>query len=542
MASDERTTAGVFHEGERRVQARLGVRGIERWARQVVRDHLPAQHRRFHTSLPFLVVAARDGLERPWITLLAGDEGFVTTPDERSLTIAAAPSPGDALEDAFAAGADVGLLGIDLASRRRNRLTGRVAGRDAGAIDITVDQTFGNCPQHIRERTWRRVDARPARAIRSRAPNPAQRAWIADADTFFIASGYRGRGESAAFGMDASHRGGPPGFVRWSGEKRLVFPDYAGNNHFNTLGNLELDARVGLTFVDFEGGSLLQITGRATIDWDSPERAPDPDARRLVHVDIDEVVEVPHALPLRWRDEDALLPLRVRRKVRESEDVVSFELAAVDGQALPSFDPGAYLPIEAAIDDAAPMPRTYSLSNLASDGHYRITVKRDPRGRVSRWLHDAVEVGDVLRARTPRGDFTIGCARRPIVLVSAGVGITPMVSLLRGLLACPDPPPIWFVHGARNRRLHPLAEEVARIESTAPEVQTLTFYSAPEAHDLDRGCSGRIDAERLLAIGAGPDADYYICGPSGLMAEVGEGLVASGVAPERIHTESFGAG
>ena len=150
-------SAWPFHEGEQRVHERLGVRGIEDWARKVVRPYLPEQHRAFHTSLPFLVAAARDARGRPWATLLAGRDGFVTSPDPRTLRIDARPVRGDALEGALGEGADLGLLGIEFGTRRRNRLNGRVARDGSGVLLCAVEQTFGNCPQYIREREWRRA-------------------------------------------------------------------------------------------------------------------------------------------------------------------------------------------------------------------------------------------------------------------------------------------------------------------------------------------------------------------------------------------------
>ena len=127
-------TESPFHGGEQEVQERLGVRDIEDWARKVVRPYLPEQHRAFHTALPFLVAAARDASGRPWVTLLAGPDGFVTSPDPQSLVIDAKPVPGDALEAALVAGADIGILGIELATRRRNRVNGRVSDDGSGAM------------------------------------------------------------------------------------------------------------------------------------------------------------------------------------------------------------------------------------------------------------------------------------------------------------------------------------------------------------------------------------------------------------------------
>jgi len=349
-----------FHLGEQQVQSRLGVRDIEGWARKVVRPFMPDEQREFHTSLPFLVAAARDERERPWVTLLVGDEGFVVSPDPKSLRIDTKLVAGDALEGALTPGGDLGLLGIELATRRRNRVNGRI-GEDRDVLLFQVEQAFGNCPQYIHERDWRRVEDEAAGApTRSNELTSEQRELIENADTFFIASGYRGEGESPTYGMDASHRGGNPGFVRVESDTRLVFPDYAGNNHFNTIGNLVLDPQAAFLFVDFETGSLLQLTGRATIDWDSEAVARIPGARRLVTFDIEEIVELPAAVALRWdADAESVRSLRLIDKIRESEDVTSFVFEARDAGPLPAFEAGQHLPIELEVPGLeAPVRRT----------------------------------------------------------------------------------------------------------------------------------------------------------------------------------------
>ncbi|NNE24884.1 MAG: ferredoxin, partial [Rhizobiales bacterium] len=406
-----------FHAGEQAVQERLGVRDIEDWARKVVRDHLPEQHRTFHTAQPFLVAAARDRQDRPWVTLLDGPDGFVTSPDPGHLVIRSKPSPGDALEQSFTKGADIGILGIELATRRRNRVNGRIAESTGDAITFRVDQAFGNCPQYIRERGWRRVDDRPpASPRRGTALTPDQQAWIETADTFFIASGFRGAGDSPAFGMDASHRGGERGFVRSSNGTRLQFPDYAGNNHYNTIGNLVLDPRAGFLFIDFETGSLLQLTGTTSIDWDAAGLDDFPSARRLVTLDVEEIVELPSATSLRWAaDADSVRSLRLVDKIPESDDVTSFVFEARDGGPLAAFEPGQHLPIELAIPGLdEPARRTYSLSSAPGTERYRISVKREPGGLVSGHLHDRIEAGAIIDARHPAGDFMMTCNVCPL--------------------------------------------------------------------------------------------------------------------------------
>lgn len=537
-----------FHVGEQQVQERVGVRDpIESWGRRVVRPCLPDQHREFYPQLPFVVAAARDHAGRPWATLLVGPPGFLQSPDQRSLLIDAAPLPGDALEASLTAGAEIGLLGIELETRRRNRVNGWITEAGGRGLKFRVGQAFGNCPQHIRERWWHRVavDDTAAAVSRHSRLSGDLRTWIETADTMFVASGYAGPdGSGRALGMDASHRGGPRGFVQVLDERRLVFPDYAGNNHFNTLGNLLMDPRIGLLFVDFARGSLLQISGSARVDWNSPAIAEHAGAQRLIHVEIEAVVHLDALLPLRWSDQaEATRLLRLTRRVRESDDVTSFEFVAADGGLLPPFEAGQHLPIELQPDDdSGPVARTYSLSNAPGDGHYRISVKRHPHGRVSRFLHDELRSGDVIRSRPPAGDFVLSCHGTPTVLISAGVGITPMLSMLHG--RCPGQP-MLFLHGARNGAQHPLAAEAKRVAASDPAVTVHTCYSQPRRQDVpgrDYDRAGRLDGTVIAGLLTTLDADFYVCGPVGFMSEVSEALIQLGVSETRIHTESFGAG
>ena len=538
--------ASPFHAGEQNVQERLGVRDIEDWARKVVRDHLPDDHRAFHTAQPFLVAAARDSKDRPWVTLLVGPEDFITSPNPRSLAIAARLAAGDALEGALTPGADIGLLGIELATRRRNRVNGRIGESENDVIAFAVEQSFGNCPQYIREREWRRVDGEaPGKPSTRSSLAASQRDWIASADTFFIASGYRGEGESPAFGMDASHRGGDPGFVEVESGNRLIFPDYAGNNHYNTIGNLTLDPRVGLLFVDFASGSLLQLTGGAAIDWDSQALARFPGARRLIAIEIDEVVELPSAVPLRWdASAESVRSLRLIEKIRESDEVTSFVFEARDAGPLPVHEAGQHLPIEIHVPGhELPIRRTYSLSGPPSSERYRISVKRETKGLVSRHLHDAIEPGAILETRKPAGDFMMSCSTCPVALVSAGVGLTPMVSMLHAFAAEEGDRPVWFIHGARDGAHHPLAQEVRDLTAGRSNVTLHVAYSKPRDEDeIGTACDsvGRVDGELLSSLIDNSETHYFLCGPTGFMAGVQGELEAHGVPSAQIHTETFG--
>ncbi|MEM9457037.1 MAG: pyridoxamine 5'-phosphate oxidase family protein [Myxococcota bacterium] len=556
-----------FHPGELAVQARLGVRDdVEPWAHLALRPAMPEQHRRFYAQLPFMVAAARDERGRPWATLLAGRPGFARSPDPGRLVLETQPVPGDALEGALRPGGDLGLLGIELHTRRRNRVNGRMGVGDDASVVLEVDQSFGNCPQYITERTWRWVDppfpaAAPHRHLRLDAAL-AER--IRQADTLFIATGHRGEGDDARFGMDASHRGGAPGFVAVVDERTLIIPDYAGNNLFNTVGNLVMDPRAGLLFVDFSTGGMLQLTGHTTIDWDSPLVAEFRGARRLIVFTLEEAIELPRALPLRFGEaRDSIRSLRLVDKRAESDDVTSFVFEARDGGPLPSFEAGQHLPLELTIPGNggngvnggnggngegdrggdAPVVRTYSLSNGPSTARYRLSVKREPRGLVSRYLHDALEPGALVGARSPAGDFVVEPGVRPLVLVSAGIGLTPLLSMLHALVESADPRPLWFLHGARDGRHHPFRDEVRELVRRHPGARLHVSYSRPRPEDWlgeDFDAVGRVDGALIERLVGQLDVDVYLCGPPTFMAAMQSELEARGVEPDRIHSESFG--
>lgn len=288
--------ADPFHHGEHEAQARAGVRlhGAP------IRDWMPDQHRLFFTQLPILFAAMADEAGWPVATALAGPPSCVSSPDGRTLHIAALPSWDDPARAGLRAGAPVGLLGIHLGTRRRNRANGTVLAVDGHGFTVGVRQSFGNCPQYIQAREIERGEApdRAGAAEHLDGLDPQARALIAGADTFFVASG-SGTGGGDAGGLDMSHRGGRPGFVRVDGDV-LTIPDFRGNRYFNTLGNLLLNPRAGLLFVDFANGGLLQLQGRAELDWDGGAASGFAGAERLWRVRVTTSWRRPGALALRW--------------------------------------------------------------------------------------------------------------------------------------------------------------------------------------------------------------------------------------------------
>lgn len=293
-----------WHEGERAMQARAGVRErMEAVGSLVLRDHMPDPHRDFFAQLPFLVAGSIDAAGQPWASVLAAPAGFAHSPDPRRLRVDALPSGDDPLAQALATGASIGLLGIQPLTRRRNRMNGRVAGVDGTGFSVDVAQSFGNCPRYIQAREPVFVDAARTAGAPRRAErlDAAARRLIAQADTFFIATSHPLAGMAGqAQGVDVSHRGGRPGFVQVGGDDTLTVPDFAGNAFFNTLGNIAVNPRAGLLFIDFERGDLLQVAVEAQVVWDGPELAAFEGAERLLRMQVVSMLHRPAALPLRW--------------------------------------------------------------------------------------------------------------------------------------------------------------------------------------------------------------------------------------------------
>jgi len=287
---------GAFHEGERAVQARAGVAAEARGLGRGISSGIPPGAQPFLEAQRLAVLAGIDTAGHVWASLVTGNPGFITAPSLRRLRLAAGLSDADPLADGLSSDRPLGLLVIDPERRRRLRVNGRVIRADRTAIEIATEEVFGNCPKYVQARAPEQgAHTRGAISRWGTTFTVEQRLAIERADTLFIASVH------AARGADASHRGGQPGFVRVLDERRLRIPDYAGNNMFQTLGNITTDPRVGLLFVAFDTGTTLQLTGRARILWDVLDRAGLPGAERAVEVEVDEVVEIAGQGPLGWR-------------------------------------------------------------------------------------------------------------------------------------------------------------------------------------------------------------------------------------------------
>lgn len=484
-------TQSPFHKGEKAIQNRIGLSDdIEAIGRRVIRSFMPEQHQVFFSQLPFIVMGGVDDQGWPWASILADKPNFISSPTNTSLNIETLVQTDNPLSQSIKSNAPIGLLGIELGTRRRNRLNGRIAQVNGTGFTLSVDQTMGNCPKYIQAREIEishrseannNSDPELAKSTIFTSLDKATQEFIAKADTFFVASYAQQEDGSSVEGVDVSHRGGHPGFVKVEGNT-LTIPDYSGNNVFMTLGNFLVNPKAGLVFVDFDSGDLLMLTGRVEILWeDNPEVLAFKGAQRAWRFVLDHGVQLKKALPFTfvfkgaspsnlttgdWKSADTLSsshnkpnswqPLQVTKIEDETPAIRSFYLSPIDNKETAVFKAGQHLPIKIHIPDnretddsssaivqqynakgnsknkSKTIIRTYTLSSSPKDRAYRVSIKREDNGLVSNHLHDNIRVGDIIEAKEPQGSFYIKAhEQHPIVLIAGGVGITPMISIAR---------------------------------------------------------------------------------------------------------------
>jgi ferredoxin-NADP reductase/MOSC domain-containing protein YiiM len=247
--------------------------------------------------------------------------------------------------------------------------------------------------------------------------------------------------------------------------------------------------------------------------------------------------------PPAWR---GFRPLRVARKVRESSNVTSLVLELPDGQPVTAALPGQFVVLRLGpASDAPALMRSYSLSGEPGAARYRVSVKREAHGAASVYVDDELRVGDIVQASAARGSFTLRPGDTPVVLLSAGIGVTPVLAMLHALTAEASTREIWWLHGARNGREHPFVEETRGLLKALSHSHSHISYSTPDPQDrpgVDFDAPGHLNMQTLEALSLPHNGDFYICGPSAFMRDLTAGLAAWGVARGRVHTEIFGAG
>ncbi|MDP9809298.1 ferredoxin-NADP reductase/predicted pyridoxine 5'-phosphate oxidase superfamily flavin-nucleotide-binding protein [Rhizobium tibeticum] len=572
------TKSSPWHAGEIALHEKVGVaKRMDEVGRRVLRDHLIDQHRQFYAQLPFIVLGTADADGNAWATLRANRPGFLESPDIHTLSVRLPREHLDPADAGIDDGKAIAMLGIELHTRRRNRLNGTVHRTEQDGFDVRVGQSYGNCPQYIQLRDFDFVRDPMQRSgydpvhFDSLDGRPAE--MIAKADTLFVAS-YVDR-EDGERQIDVSHRGGRPGFVRIGEDGVLTIPDFAGNLFFNTLGNILANPRAGLVFADFENGDLLQLTGDAQVILESPEIAAFQGAERLWRFRPTQIVYRQEASPLRWRSRtdgpspNSLMtgswneaaarlratavakswrPFRVARIVQESASVRSFYLEPTDAGGIIPHVSGQHLPVRIDVEGSeVPAVRTYTISSAPSDGTYRISVKRE--GLVSTRLHDAIREGDIIEARAPAGAFTINATeRRPAVLLAAGIGITPLLAMLRHVvyegLRTRRIRPTWLVYSAHSKSERAFDTELQALAAASGGVVRLVRLLSDTSDTVageDYEQQGRVDMNLLSTVLPFNDYDFYLCGPVGFMQSVHDGLRGLNIADNRIHAEAFGS-
>jgi ferredoxin-NADP reductase/predicted pyridoxine 5'-phosphate oxidase superfamily flavin-nucleotide-binding protein len=570
-------TDNPFHAGEQAVHDRLGIR--ERMVdlgQRVIRTAMPEQHQRFFEQLPFMLVGSVDAAGRPWASPLVGQPGFVQAPSAKRLDLHARPIPGDPLAEGLALGAQLGFLGIELHTRRRNRVNGHVVTADVQGFSVEVDQSVGNCPQYIQGREFRWVrdagDLQPRASEALTGLDAGACALIERSDTLFIATQAPATAGDpdvkTSRGADVSHRGGRPGFVKIEDEHTFLVPDFTGNFFFMTLGNLQLNPRAGVLFIDFETGDLLTLTGTAEVVWSGDELKAFDGAERAWRFRVEAGWHLREALPLRWAFRDlsphsaitgtwaeaearreaqqlaqTWRPYKVTRVVDESRIIRSFHLAPADEHAVPPFLAGQHLPIRLKTPMGEELHRTYTISQAPSDEGLRLSVKRE--GVVSSHLHDQVREGDVIEALGPRGQFTIDATlRRPAVLIGAGVGITPMVAFARHVVTegfrNRRTRPLHLIQVARSEDLRAFGDELHALELRAKGGMKLHVVVDQVESAPDGAIHGPLTIDVLKGLLPFDDHEFFLCGPPGFMQALYDGLRDLGVRDARIQAEAFG--
>lgn len=535
-----------YHEGELAVQQRVDAAAMARMNGAAVDDTILGGALRFIEQQAMLVIGSVDARGQVWSSLLFGPAGFVRAVDKCTVEIDVSQprsSGDDPLWQNLQQNPNVGLLVIELGSRRRLRINGKANKLADDSYVIEVERSYPNCPKYIQGRQLKISPQGQAPALSAVEAGTAlgarQKSLIAGADTLFVASAH------PEHGVDASHRGGHPGFVKIINDRQLRIPDFVGNSMFNTLGNFVSYPHAGLVFIDFERNRLLQLTGTPQILWelDDPQ-GETGGTRRFWQFDISAWQENPLPVELAWEfleasphipelkdtsANDSVLRLEVVRIRRESDRVKSFRLRASGGASLPAFQSGAHLPVTVTLPDGSRARRQYSLlSDPAEHAFYEIGVLRETQGGGgSRFMHEQVKEGDVLEFAAPGNEFPMAAHARHSILIAGGIGITPIHSMMHSLAAQGHSFELHYT--ARSRAGLVFRDRIERVAG-----DRASFYVSGEPDGQ------RLDLQQLLHT---PTAGVhvYVCGPRRMIKAVRDIAAARGWSEAQIHFESFGA-
>ena len=558
-----------FHAGEIAAQQKAGTAGVATELAVSMTDSLnfASNHDAFLAAQSFAVLTTVNVKANDvWISPLFGNPGDIHAVSEKEIAISKQCIPPGDVAQSVTAATPVSLLGIDLNKRVRHRINGEAGDQTDAAnanIQFAVKEYSPNCPKYINRRELIRNPDHPDpinidadRQERSHLTESDQ-AFIESMDTLWIGTYAPGGG------ADANHRGGKSGFVRVTSPSTIEWPEYRGNGMFYTSGNLESYNRAGVLLVDFDNGSIIQMTGTAVVDWEHGGQY--EGATRVMKFTIEKLVRIDNVTSHRWarldfspynpnisgRDDntssnrDYPTAVTLAKVVEESEHVKTFRFVAA--RQIP-FLPGQYATFEFrnVPGGTGADIRTWTLSetpnSVIGDNTLDITVKRIPNGLVTNWLHDHARVGAEVTLNGVQGEMTALSqdtktkkltVPEHVLLISAGIGITPNIAMVRGIGAfdLQNKTNITMIHVERHEQDLIFQKEIARRVSTYRNFQYTNFISSRD---------GRPTLEQLEAlINNKPLQQAYICGPARFMTAMTNNLVELGIPPKNIHTESF---
>ncbi len=553
-------TLPPFHQGELEVQSLAKESHIAQRNGGVISDSILAGAIPFIAQQNILLVSSLDAQGYVWTSVLMGRAGFISAPNTNSLllnTTHIVKQTNDPLWQNIIDNPQVGLLAIELDTRRRFRINGKIRRIDQTCFVIEVEQAYPNCPKYIQRRNLKISDEAISQQLS--APKKGTRLTnqqieiITDADSLFVGSANpiatgsaddNLTGQLQSHGGDVSYRGGYPGFVEILDGRRLRIPDYQGNSMFNTLGNIQSYPKAGIVFIDFDQGRLLQVSGRAKILWgfDDPTNKSNG-TQRFWELDVENWQETDLPSEMDWhffdysphnpREQKVKGITNLNLKVQSIEDksprIKLFTLVSEDGANLPTFEPGAHLPVELTLDDSSKIKRHYSLvSSNEENRYYQIAVQRESNGRGgSMHLHQHGQVNSLISAKPPRNEFPLSPIGQHTILIAGGIGITPILSMLRAL-----------VDKDASFEIHYSAKTLADL-AFKKEVSDLAGDKAHFYYSTGKNAR-RLNLNSVMQQMQN-DSHIFLCGPVRLIEtarNIGETL---GINSAQIHFESFGA-
>jgi len=557
-----------YHPGELAAQDKAGTRGAAAELAAGKRSALSfsSSHDAFLAAQSFAALASVDiKSQSVWVTPLFGKAGDLTATSEHEILISASCIPNSEILKFIEPGTPLSLLGIDLNRRIRHRISGTSLtsmNQESRGLNLQVEEYSPNCPKYINRRQIIHASNeasalnKDAKAVIRTQLTPDDQAFVRTIDTLWIGS------YAPNVGADCNHRGGQPGFIRVISPSIIEWPEYRGNGMFFTSGNLESCDRAGVTLVNFESGSMIQMTGRATVDW-AHDGSYEGASRKIVF-HITSLIRTDNVTSHRWQrldyspynpvvagaeilDSETEYPqvATLAKIVDESEHVKTFRFVIPRRIA---FLPGQYATFEFSnIPDGEPLEvRTWTLSetpnSINGDNTLDITVKRVPNGLLTNWLHDHAELGMQVKLLGVQGEMTAIRldieTQKPVVpkhllLLSAGIGITPNLAMVRGIgaFSLQDQTNITMIHIERDEKHLISQSELLRRAMNYPSFNYINIISSRQ---------GRLTEDALeKAVPNAASQQAYICGPTQFMRDMTEYLVSIGVPAAQIYTESF---